>query len=219
MTVKLTIFDCDGVLVDSEIISCRVDAVELGRIGHNITAEEVARRFIGSATMDMLRTLAAESDVPIPADFRAHLSACTARALETDLQPIPGIHAALAGLGGAICVASNSSIKRVEKSLQVTGLYDHFSPNIFSAEHVEKPKPAPDVYHHAARSMSVLASECLVIEDSTTGVSAAVAAGMRVIGFTGGSHITAGHGDRLRAAGAFTIVHTMADLAPLLPHA
>lgn len=218
MTVKLTIFDCDGVLVDSEIIACRVDAEELCRLGFDITPEIVAHRFIGSATKTMLETLQAESSIAIPADFHEHLTARVGQALATDLQPVSGIHAILDGLAGATCVASNSTFPRIEKSLQVTGLYDYFSPHIFSgAEHVENPKPAPDIYRHAARTMGVAPADCLVVEDTSTGVRAAVAAGIQVIGFTGGSHNIIGHGDRLLAEGAAIVVETMAELAPLLP--
>ncbi len=218
MTVKLTIFDCDGVLVDSEIIACRVDAEELSRLGFDITPEIVARRFIGSATKTMLATLRAESSIPIPADFHRHLSARVAQALAVDLAPVPGVRAILDDLAGATCVASNSTLPRIKKSLRITGLYDYFSPHFFSgADHVDNPKPAPDIYRHAARAMAVDPADCLVVEDTGTGVRAAVAAGMRVIGFTGASHNMAGSGDRLLAAGAAMVVETMAQLGPLLP--
>ena len=218
MTVNLTIFDCDGVLVDSEIIACRVDAEELATLGIIISPEDFGGRFIGSSTKTILDTLAAEFDIPIPADFRDHLSTRVDQAFAAELQPIPGIHALLEQLTGPVCVVSNSGFTRIQKSLRTTKLFERFSPYIFSgAHHVERPKPAPDIYIHAARVMNVAPADCIVIEDTGTGVGAAVAAGMPVIGFTGGSHSTPGHGDRLLAAGASRIVDSMAALAPLLP--
>lgn len=218
MTAKLTIFDCDGVLVDSEIIACRVESEELATLGIVISPDEFAGRFIGSTTKTILDILSAEFEIPIPPSFRDHLSACVDHALAAELQPIPGIHALLEALAGPVCVVSNSSFTRVQKSLRTTRLFDRFSPHLFSgANHVERPKPAPDIYLHAAGIMNVDPADCLVIEDTGTGVTAAVAAGMPVIGFTGGSHSTPGHGDRLLAAGASTTVETMTALAPLLP--
>ena len=189
---SLIIFDCDGVLVDSEPISISVLLELMAKAGHVMDEETAYRLFLGrsmAATVELLREDFGFVVTP------AHLE--QARAILNDrfrreLKPIPGIKSALGRLSGPRCIASSSKPERIRFSLSVTGLLDQFEPHIYSATMVERGKPAPDLFIHAARDMDAAPDDCLVIEDSPAGVEAAKAAGMRVFGFTGGSHALAG---------------------------
>ena len=211
--IDLLIFDCDGVLIDSELIGCRVEAEALSRAGLRITLEEILERFTGLTSKETFRTLEREQGRRLPADFTQRVGAAIRAAFERELAAIAGIHAALARIELPVCVASSSSPARLEHSLQVTRLFARFTPHIFSATAVGRGKPAPDLFLHAAERMATPPARCLVIEDSIPGVQAGIAAGMRVLGFTGGSHCAPDHALRLRAAGA---TQTFADMT-LLP--
>ena len=212
----LVIFDCDGVLVDSEVVACRVDAEVLSEAGIPITAAEVAERFIGTTMSQMLATLSAEHAVELPPDLVGRLQGRLEAAFERELRPLPGAAELLAALTLPSCVASSSGPERLAQSLGLAGLADHFGPRVFSARSVARGKPAPDLFFYAAERMAVAPERCLVIEDSLSGVTAAVAAGMAVTGFTGGSHCGPGHGERLRSAGAAQVVASMAELGELI---
>ena len=216
MTPDLIIFDCDGVLVDSEIIACRVDARELGRLGFRLTVDDVAARFVGRSTKDMLDTLEAEQGIPVPAGFREHILASVLTAFDSELAAVPNMARALAAIEAPVCVASSSDVARIEHSLALTGLLSFFAPNIFSAQMVERGKPSPDLFQLAARSLETPPDACLVVEDSVTGVQAGVAAGMTVVGFCGASHCLDGHAERLSAAGASQVFDDMAALPGLI---
>ena len=216
MKPELIIFDCDGVLVDSEIIKCRVDARELGKLGFRLTVEEVAVRFVGRRTQDMLDTLAAEQGISPPPGFRDHLLAAVLDSFERELKPVANIGRALDEIRTPVCVASSSDVDRIARSLDVTGLRRYFGERIFSAQMVEHGKPAPDLYLHAAHALGVAPAACIVIEDAVTGVQAGVAAGMRVFGYYGASHCVPGHDRRLRAAGAVAAFDDMAALPALI---
>lgn len=213
---ELIIFDCDGVLVDSEIITCRIDARELGRLGFEITADEVAARFVGRPTQDMLSELEAEQGIPVPAGFRDHLLACVLDSFASDLEPVPNVAAALARITVPVCVASSSDVERIEECLRITGLLGFFGPRIFSAQMVARGKPFTDLFQLAAQTLEVAPDACLVVEDSASGVAAAIAAGMRVYGYTGASHCRDGLAGRLAAAGAALVFDDMAQLPPLI---
>jgi HAD superfamily hydrolase (TIGR01509 family) len=212
----LVIFDCDGVLIDSELIGVRVEAAELARIGIEVAESEILTRYVGMSAAAMFRALETEHGRALPEDFGALLQARIDAAFERELQAIPGIHETLDRLQAAICVASSSTLARLRHSLGLTGLYARFAPNVFSAEQVANGKPAPDLFLHAAARMGCPPARCLVIEDSISGVRGAVAAGMRVWGFIGGGHCANGHDGRLRDAGAETVFGHMADLPALL---
>lgn len=214
--LDLVIFDCDGVLIDSELIAARVEAAELARIGIAMTAQDILDRFTGATAETMTAALEADIGRPLRADFHDRVQAHLRSAFQAELQPIEGIHATLAALDRPRCVASSSHLARLEETLRLTRLYDAFAPNIFSAEMVAHGKPAPDLFLHAARQMAAVPSRCLVIEDSVRGVQAAVAAGMAVVGFTGASHCRPGHDRQLRQAGASYVVATMHELTALL---
>jgi HAD superfamily hydrolase (TIGR01509 family) len=207
----LLIFDCDGVLVDSEPLSCRIDAETLTECGVPYTAEEVARDFTGVSIKDQIARIEMERGIRLPDDFTERLNRTLLQRFETDLKPIDGVRDAILSLPFPRCVASSSIPERIALSLRVTGLADLFD-NIFSSTQVARGKPAPDLFLHAASRMNTLPEECLVIEDSIAGVQAARAAGMRVIGFVGGSHCGPGHAEKLRQAGAPVIIERMSDL-------
>jgi len=208
----LIIFDCDGVLVDSEVLSARIEAEALGTLGIGIGAEEMLERFTGIASRDAYAILEAEQGIDLPEGFGKKVLERLYAAFEQQLDPVPGVGAALAAIDLPVCVASSSEPARIERSLQIVGLHERFAGNLFSAAMVARGKPAPDLFLHAAERMGVAPAGCVVVEDSVPGVRAGVAAGMRVIGFTGGSHCGLGHGESLRAAGAGIVLNDMAEL-------
>jgi HAD superfamily hydrolase (TIGR01509 family) len=212
----LIIFDCDGVLVDSEVISCRAHAEVLTRHGYPITSEQVFNRFLGRSTRQANLEIETELGRSLPDDFHTQLQDELFRSFEADLQAVPHIHAALDRIAQPICVASSGSPQRMRVSLGRTSLYDRFAPNIFSALQVENGKPAPDLFLFAAERMTAPPERCLVIEDSVPGITAARDAGMAVLGFCGGSHCATGHGEALRAAGATMTFADMRELPGLI---
>lgn len=212
----LVVFDCDGVLVDSETIACRVDAELFTGLGFPLTFEEIRRDFVGVSATSMCREIEARFGRALPADMPQRLLQTALDAFETELRAIPRVADALGALAGPRCVASSSSPPRIRRSLELTGLIDFFGPHLFSATMVKNGKPAPDLFLHAAAQMGVAPTECIVIEDSVPGVTAARAAGMKVLGFVGGGHCVDGHGERLRAIGADDVFDDMADLPRLV---
>jgi HAD superfamily hydrolase (TIGR01509 family) len=212
----LIIFDCDGVLLESEIISCSTDAVELTKAGFPYTTEEVCEQFLGKSLKSMLATIEADHGKPLPNGFSDHLKRCNKERFEQKLVAVDGIEQVLDGLALPFCVASSSDVARLNHSLGLVGLHGRFAPHIYSADHVENAKPAPDLFLHAASCMGAVPDRCLVIEDSLAGVAAGLAAGMAVLGFHGGAHCPAGHGDRLTKAGTHRIFDRMVDLPALI---
>ena len=213
---ELIIFDCDGVLIDSEIIACRADSTCLAEIGIILSVEEIMDRYLGISAVAMCTDIEQRHGCVLPLDFPETLRLRAAAAFETELAPMPGVEAVLAALPHQSCVASSSAPERLRHSLSLTGLLHWFDPHVFSATQVERGKPAPDLFLFAAVAMRVAPEACVVIEDSVPGVQAAVAAGMRAIGFTGGSHCRPGHAERLRAAGAAEIAGDMRRLPALV---
>ena len=217
MRQGLLIFDCDGVLIDSETLACRVVAEELAEHGIVLAPEELDARFPGFTDQRIAEILTLETGRSLPDDFPLRVAKRTIARFERELEAVPGVEALLAGLNGPRCVASNSLVERLRFSLHCTDLLRFFAGEaVFSSEMVARGKPAPDLHLHAAAVMGFAPGDCLVIEDSVTGVTAARAAGMEVIGFTGASHVGAGHGDALIAAGSHEIADSMDDLARLL---
>jgi HAD superfamily hydrolase (TIGR01509 family) len=216
---ELVIFDCDGVLVDSEVIACRADSACLAGLGIMISPEEIMHRYLGISAETMCRDIEQRYGLALPPDFVATLHQHVANVFNAELASIPGVEILLQKLPYRHCVASSSAPERLRHSLSVAGLLGYFEPNIFSAKQVARGKPAPDLFLFAANAMQVPPSECLVIEDSVPGVQAAVAAGMHAIGFTGGAHCRPGHAERLRAAGAVAISADMPGLSALLSSA
>ena len=214
--MDLVIFDCDGVLVDSEIVSFKVEAEMFAEIGIGLTAHDLLTRFLGTSSASMFAIIEQENGIKLPPDFAQQASRRTLVAFDRKLQPIPGIAELLANLPDRKCVASSSEPPRIRHSLSLACILHHFEPNIFSSTQVKRGKPAPDLFLLAAESMGAAPARCLVIEDSVAGVTAARAAGMTVLGFTGGSHCLDGHADRLRAAGARDVFGACRELARAL---
>jgi HAD superfamily hydrolase (TIGR01509 family) len=214
----LVIFDCDGVLVDSEIVAARVDADLITRAGFPIEAEEVAERFAGLTFHDILIEVEKISAIPLQASLIDEEWRILDRRLAAEVRAIDGAREAVARVRTPLCICSNSPADRLEMMLTKTGLKPLFGDHVFSARDLPgaRPKPAPDVYLHAARAMRADPANTFVIEDSVHGVHAARAAGMRVIGFTGASHSYPGHADRLTEAGAETVIRRHADLHAVL---
>lgn len=210
----LFMFDCDGVLVDSEIIAAAVDAEHLAQVGFEITPEEVIRRFTGLTSVDIVEVIEAEIGRPLDPEFLRGQKAELDIRLQRDIQPIKGVHEMLDVLDGQICVCSNSSFERLKMTMGKTLLWDRFKPYIYSAPEVgtKKPKPDPNVYLYAMEQFGVSPRDAVVVEDSVFGVTAAKASGARVIGFTGGSHAWPGLGDLLTEAGAETVINKLIDL-------
>ena len=214
----LIIFDCDGVLIDSEILSAEVDAAILGEYGYEISAAELAHRFAGITTEGIFRMVGEEIGLGFPDDVVDRAKRETDIRLKRDVVPIPGVHEMLDALDDPRCICSNSRLARLEVSLAKVDLWDRFRPYVFSAQEVgtKRGKPAPDVFLHAANIFETDPADAIVIEDSVTGITGAVAAGMRVIGFTGASHSWPGHGETLMDAGALTVVRRLAEVPPTL---
>ncbi|MCI9870481.1 HAD family hydrolase [Arthrobacter humicola] len=184
--VDLVIFDCDGTLVDSEVLSIKVDQRVLADHGWNLSQEEIVARFMGRTSTHFTRELESFLGRDLPPNWELKYQQWYADAFEQELTPIAGVENALLRILMPTCVASNSRHARLEQTLGLTGLLPRFSGRIFSAEDVRDGKPAPDLFLHAAQTMGVPPKRCLVVEDSRFGVQAARAAGMRVLGYAGG---------------------------------
>ena len=179
----VVIFDCDGVLVDSEPLANAVMADALADIGLPLSSDEVTERFVGLSMQSCLRLIEEELGQPAPAWFLPRLQAKTWAAFDAGLDAVRGVEAAIDHLDIPFCVASSGSLEKMRKTLGLTGLLQRFEGRMFSAEQVERGKPAPDLFLHAAAAMGASASRCTVVEDSVPGAQAGVAAGMRVLGY------------------------------------
>jgi HAD superfamily hydrolase (TIGR01509 family) len=213
----LVIFDCDGVLVDSEIIAADTLAAMLKRYGQPLDPGEVLTRYLGRSFKAVEDDYLARTGQPLPDDFQAEERRALKDAFRAELKPIEGIREVLARLqehGRPYALASSSSLERIGHSLLITGLAPYFEGRIFSASMVERGKPAPDLFLHVAQAMNVPPNSTLVIEDSPAGVTAGKAAGMTVWGFVGGGHHARFDGvEALRRAGADRIIASMAEFA------
>ncbi len=207
----IVIFDCDGVLVDSERLSHTVLQQMIAEYGRHLTLQETLDHFMGTSTERCLSVLGELIGRPAPDDFLSLFRDRTFEAFGTSLEPVAGVPEVLAGLDLPFCVASNGPREKMRFTLGHTGLMGHFHGRLFSAEDVARPKPAPDLFLHAATAMNAAASHCIVVEDSATGVHAAKAAGMRVIGYA-----AMGQEAKLRAAGADYMLRDMAQLPGVL---
>ncbi|PYE90621.1 HAD family hydrolase [Phyllobacterium leguminum] len=215
---ELIIFDCDGVLVDSEIIAAQVESELLTDAGYPIAPDEISERFSGLTWPDILMLVEREAGIPLSASLIEKSDRILDERLATEVEAIEGIAKAVSALKLPKCICSNSSSKRLDLMLKRTGLYDLFAPDIFAAREVgtKKGKPAPDVFLYAAEKFGADPKKTIVLEDSVHGVHAAHAAGMRVIGFTGGGHTYPGHADRLTEAGAETVINRHKDLPAMI---
>jgi HAD superfamily hydrolase (TIGR01509 family) len=208
---ELVIFDCDGVLIDSERIAVRVDAEILGELGWHLTEAEIIERFMGRSDAYMRGEIEAQLGRPLGPEWADEVRPRYRSAMEAELRPVEGVVDALDRITTPTCVASSSTHGHLQFGLGLTGLLDRFDGRIFSATEVENGKPAPDLFLHAAATLGVAPDRCAVVEDSRYGVEAARAAGMRAFGYAGG--LTPA--DRL-AGPATTVFDHMHELPALL---
>jgi HAD superfamily hydrolase (TIGR01509 family) len=183
----LVIFDCDGVLVDSEPIAARLTAEAVSELGWEMTAELAKAEFLGDTFPNIIRRVEHQIGQAVPADWPARSQANLLAALERELTPVKGVRSAIEALlaaGATLAVASQGSHQKMQLTLAVTELLPFFEGRIFSATQVARPKPAPDLFLLAANTLGFNPAQSVVIEDSTRGVKAALAAGMRVLGYT-----------------------------------
>lgn len=217
--IAAVIFDCDGVLVDSEVLAQEVELAVLAELGLDYDPHDFAARFMGTSSEAFYAMLDADGQArlgrSILDEIRGPMHTRYMAAMETRLAEIPGALGAVRAVRLPKAVASSSTDLALGVKLRKTGLWEHFAPHIFSAQHVTHAKPAPDLFLLAAKSLRVAPEHCLVIEDSVNGVTAARAAGMRVWGFAGGGHMTPRLAARLTEAGAERIVADWAEAETL----
>jgi HAD superfamily hydrolase (TIGR01509 family) len=212
----LVIFDCDGVLVDSELIFARILAECLVAADFPTTIDEAITLGFGKNRFTLSEAVEVWFGRALPDTFFDTFAVRSASAFEHELSPMAGVTDLLAALPTPRCVASNGRLDRVRQRLAVTGLLSFFDPHVFSASQVAHGKPAPDLFLFAAQRLGVTPQNCIVVEDSIPGVEAAVAAGMPVVGFCGGGHCPDSHADRLISAGCSRVFPKMSDLAAYL---
>ncbi len=200
---ELVIFDCDGVLIDSELISAQTLITLLSDLGIDIDSAFVRQHFLGRSFPTVARFVDDRFAVKLPASFESDYRKQLLVNFETDLRLMNGVGSVLDQLCVPYCLATSSSPERTERALRLTGVFERFENRIFTASEVANGKPAPDLFLHAARRMEVLPEHCLIIEDSVVGVQAGLAAEMPIFRFTGGSHL----------AGLNVDVSNAADLA------
>ena len=220
MNPQAIIFDCDGVLIDSEIIYNSVERDYLSTIGLNYNDSVYQQRFLGLAGSDYLRELKSDyqklNQGEFPADFINSVRQECLKRFQSQLNAIEGVHALLDYVDCPIAVASSSSLDMLYKKLKITNLQHYFDPHIYSGEDVPLGKPSADIFLYSAEKLFRKPEQCLVIEDSVNGVYAGVAAGMEVWGFTGGSHCTGLLESQLKQAGAIRVFSNYTDLQALI---
>ena len=214
--MTLLIFDCDGVLVDSEVLANGALADLMTALGRPMTTEEAIGIFTGRRLPDVLAIAEELLGRPVPPDLGERAGVAMLERLRRELKAVVGVREAIAALPWPRCVASSSKRERIALSLGVTGLTPLFGDHVFSAEQVAHGKPAPDLFLFAARSLGFAPEACLVIQDSPLGIQAARAAGMTAVGFAGASHATPQLTAALADAGAAAVVTAMAGLPEIV---
>ena len=220
--IRAVIFDMDGCLVDSEPMSLETLAELMAAEGLHATPDDLRKRFLGMSIQAIVRQIAQALDRPDLPDFARDFEERLLARYPAELRVIPGIPALLDDLaagGIAVAIATGSSVRRLGITLEVAGLAERFGDRIFSADQVRRGKPAPDLFLLAAERLGVPPDACAVMEDSPHGIAGAVAAGMRAVGFTGGTHLEGmrdDHARRLADAGAAAVLSGLADMAGAL---
>lgn len=186
----LIIFDCDGVLIDSEVISAQTLIALVRPFGIEIDAHYVQENFLGRSFPTVASIIRSDFDIALPNDFEASYRSNLLTRFDTELKPTPGIEAVLSALSVDYCVATSSSPERALRSLSMTDLVQFFDASIYTASEVKRGKPAPDLFLHVAQDRGVPVNRCLVIEDSLAGVEAGLAAEMAVLRYVGGMHFS-----------------------------
>ena len=209
-TPKCIIFDCDGTLVDSEEVTNEIIAEMAGELGVKMTGEEATAIFVGKTLDAVLYKMRELSGKEIPDDWLERLINKVSMAWKNELNPVEGVRELLQSLTIPVCVASNGAPSHVRDSLKITGLHDFFKGQIYTASEVDAPKPAPNLFLYAAKKMGFKTSDCVVVEDSITGVMAAVSAKIKVYGL-----IKFFSAEELQNAGAIPFTN-MQELSALL---
>lgn len=215
---ELVLFDCDGTIMDSELIAAECEVEALSEYGVKMSAKEFSARFAGTSSFVVKDAMEVELGRKLPDDHITKVKALMREKLWREVKPMPGIHELLDQLDQPRCVCSNADMEKLKIELTRGELWDRFRPYVYSAYEIEskKRKPEPDLFLHAAAEFDVAPKNCVVVEDSIAGVKAGVAAGMRVIGFTGGSHTHPGHADELTDAGAETVIRRLTDIPAII---
>lgn len=216
MNFEHIVFDCDGVLVDSEPLSMEVDHALLREHGVPLSRDEVIERFVGLTFGAMIEQIKRDFDIRLPDSLSAIKDQRLIALFELKLQPVDGAAAAIDAIDLPRSVASNSPRARVEAAFRIAGFTQQFGTRITTFEDVRSGKPAPDIYYEAARRANTEAQSCIVIEDSLAGVRSAAIAGCRVLGFTGTVHNVSAHGKALSEAGASFVFNHMTELPGLV---
>jgi HAD superfamily hydrolase (TIGR01509 family) len=209
---SLIIFDCDGVLLETEVLTSRCEVDTLQALGHFFTLEEYIDIALGKHNHLVETTLKEKFGIELPANFWNDVGLKQKVIFDRELVAVEGVVQAIASLALPTCIASSSGVERLRYTLGITDLLPHFDGRIFSADNVARGKPFPDIFFHAAESMNVAPKDCFVIEDSLAGIEGALAAGMTVMAFGGGKHITAQMRQRLQNSGAQVFFDRMSDL-------
>lgn len=213
----LLVFDFDGVVADSEIVSNLMLAEALTELGLPTTLEDSYARYMGKRYVDLIAAIESDLGRPLPSRFAEDWQASTFVRFRTDLKPVRGVMDFLEAFSATPkCIASSSSPERLALCLDVLDLNDEFQPHVYSTTAVSRGKPHPDVFLHAADCVGIQPNRAIVLEDSPSGVEGGVAAGMGVIGLLAASHIGDGHGDRLLAAGASHVAVSFAEVEEIL---
>lgn len=217
MSFAAIIYDFDGVIADSEALGNQVLAEQVSSLGLPMTMELAVARYMGQRWPEAMAMIETDLGRKLPDDFSAGLNRAILERFRVDLCEVPGATAFINRFGHLPhCIASSSSVDRLTLCLEKLAITGHFAGAVFSADMVERGKPHPDIFLHAAAQLGVEPARCLVIEDSPSGIRAAKTAGMTAIGLTAGSHIADGHVERLREAGADQIVASWEAVAVLL---
>lgn len=211
---KQLIFDCDGVIVDTEIVAAEVTTKVFQRYNVHIAIEDYIKNHTGKTISGLFRTLLSPEHLE-QVDVKILAEECD-QDIYNQLRAVEGMKEVVTSIDIPKAVVSNSRLWQVKKAIKHVGLEEAFNDRFFSAEMVANPKPAPDIYLHAAKSLGVAPEHCLVVEDSKSGVKAAVAAGMTVIGFAGASHIREGHGEALAELGAAKVAMNPQELKQMI---
>jgi HAD superfamily hydrolase (TIGR01509 family) len=218
--IEAVIFDCDGVLIDSEIIAIEVEIAALAEAGLFYEGPEFKARFVGRSDAEFFAMLDDDARVrlgrPVMAEIIPVMMARKRAAMDARLTEVAGATTMVLALAKAKAVATSSTTAQLERKLKRVKLWDHFHPHLYCADHVERAKPAPDLFLHAAEKLGIAPRHCLVVEDSVNGVTAGKAAGMRVWGFMGGGHTDNLTGKRLHEAGAERLVPDWASFQSLM---
>ncbi|MEQ1823295.1 MAG: HAD family phosphatase [Fimbriimonadaceae bacterium] len=212
MNFEAIIFDCDGVLIDSEVIANQAERDYFAEFGLDLTTDEFMARYVGLSFKDMVADMQPRVERALPDDLEVVINRLINEAFTGNLKAMPGIESLVQAVSVPIAVASSSSVERLEFTLKLTGLRAWFGEHVYSSSMVIHGKPAPDLFLLAASRLGIAPHKCLVIEDSPLGVTGANAAGMTVYGFVGGSHCKSGRADALIASGAEKVFTRLADL-------